>query len=79
MDDVGYEPRPSWSTSGSVKTLERQLQGFTFKGPGWYELGGDAMLVYEHYEGYYIALIYNHDPVERMILRFKQLSEMPRW
>jgi len=37
--------RPDWSITGTAKVLESELEGFAFKGIGWYVNDRGAMLI----------------------------------
>jgi hypothetical protein len=37
--------RPDWVSRGTAKHIEEDLQGFRFKGPGWYFMNGDSILI----------------------------------
>lgn len=42
-----FQITPDWSKHWTAKEAEEQLTGFTFQGIGWYNEGGDSMLVIE--------------------------------
>ena len=42
---------PDWTVSYTSEQAEDQLEGFKFKGPGWYHSKGDSLLVLPLGEG----------------------------
>jgi hypothetical protein len=37
---------PDWSATWNIRKIEQELEGFIFKGPGWYFTKTDSLLVF---------------------------------